>query len=204
METLQRELSELAGHQWLELALIFIGTFFAEEMVLLAAAALAAAGELAISAAAGTFLAGIIVSDSIFYGIGRLASRAAWLQRRIRPQTLERGRRYLMDELPLAVVAARLVPGMVYPIFVGCGLLAIGFRRLMLLNLLITAIYTALLFTGCLLLGELAFAYLRDWGWLALGLLAVGLGFIAQWLGWRSARRFAAAPPVRPADTPGS
>ena len=204
METLQSGLSELAGHEWLELALIFIGTFFAEEAVLLAAAALAAAGELSIPAAAGTFLAGIIVSDSVFFGIGRLAARAEWLRRRIRPETLERGRHYLMDELPLALIAARVVPGLVYPIFIGCGFLAVGFRRLMLLNLLVTTIYTALLFTVSLLLGKLAFAYLQDWGWLAIGLLALGLGVVAHWLGWRTAKRFAASRAARAADAPRS
>ena len=176
MDTLHAWLSELAGEEWLQLGLLFAATFVLEEGALIAAAGLAAAGELSPLAAAAAVFGGIVVSDWVLYWMGHLGARVPWFRRRVGEATLDRGRRYLAGELVLALLAARLVPWLLFPIFISCGFLGVGFRRFVLLNFAIAAVYTALLFGGTLLLGELVFAYLENWGWLVLGTLALAVG----------------------------
>ena len=194
METLQSWLAALAGDHLLQFALLFLATFVAEEAAMVGGAGLAAAGELSAPWAAAAVFGGIVLSDWFFYWVGHLAQRVSWLRRRLSTATLERGRGYLGGDLPLALLVARLVPGLVYPIFMSCGFLGIGFRRFALLNLLIVVPYTALLFGGTLLLGELLFAYLENWGWLVLAAYAVVLILLLRWRGRRAAARGSSAP----------
>lgn len=186
METLQSWLAALAGDHVLQLVLLFAATFVAEEAALIGGAGLAASDELPAVAAAAAVFGGIVVSDWAFYGLGQLGRRVPWFRRRLDNALLERGRRHLAGDLPLALLVARLVPGLVYPIFISCGFLGIGFRRFVVLNLLIALPYTLLLFGGTLLLGELLFAYLEDWGWLVLAAFAVAVVLLLRWRGRRS------------------
>jgi len=171
LDALPVSLSEITGQLWLQLALLFAVAFVLEEGTILAAALLAAAGELPAAAAAATVLAGLTVSDWCLYGIGHLAAHVAWFRKRVDGAALQRGQRYLAGRLVLALFAARVIPWLLFPIFIGCGFAGVGFRRFALLNLAIATLYTALLFTAGMLFGQLAFDYLEGWGWLAAAVL---------------------------------
>jgi len=175
LDALPVSLSEITGELWLQLALLFAVAFVLEEGTILAAALLAAAGELPAAAAAATVLAGLVVSDWCLYGIGHLAARVEWVRRQVDSAALQRGQRYLAGRLVLALLAARLIPWLLFPIFIGCGFVGVGFRRFALLNLAIATLYTALVFSAGLLFGQLAFDYLEGWGWLAAALLLLAV-----------------------------
>ena len=171
MDNLAVAFPETTSAPWLQLVLLFVAAFVLEEAAILGAALLAAAGGVPPAAAAGAVFAGIMLGDWCLYGIGHLAARAEWLRRRIDPRVLERGHSLLEGRLFLTLAAARVLPWMLYPLFIGCGFVGVGFRRFALFNLVIAALETALLFTAGLLFGQLAFDHLKSWGWLAAGLL---------------------------------
>jgi membrane protein DedA with SNARE-associated domain len=190
VDTLAVTFSDITSEPWLQLVLLFVAALVLEEAAILGAALLAAAGEVSPAGAAGTVFAGIMLGDWCLYGIGHLAARAEWLRRRIDPGVLERGHSLLEGRLFLTLAAARVLPWMLYPLFIGCGFLGVGFRRFALFNLAIVALYTALLFGIGLLLGQLAFDHLKSWGWLAGGLLLAAIAAAPYLFG----RRRQAAP----------
>lgn len=185
MDTFQAWLAETAGNPWLQSALLFAGTFVLEEAALLTGGLLAAAGELPAAYALGALLAGMVVSDWCLYGVGHLAGRIGWLRGRLGQRTLERGRRYLDGNLAVALVAARLVPWLLFPIFVSCGFVGIGFKRFLAINLVIATIYTTGLFVAVMLLGQVVFDYLDTWGWLLFGAIILTVALVHYFLARR-------------------
>lgn len=87
-------------------------TLLVEDLAIAAGAALAAQGSLSWGASFAAVAGGIALGDVGLYALGVVATRLAWLRRRIRPERGLALRERLVRELPSAVLIARVVPGL--------------------------------------------------------------------------------------------
>lgn len=156
-------------------ALLFAATFVLEEAAILLGAGLTAAGELNAGVAIAAVGAGIIVSDWLLYGLGALAVRhrrmAAWIP----PEKLDQGRRLLQRSTLVAGLLARLVPWLLFPVFVASGFFGVGFRRFAAVNGMIAIVYTSLLFFGAFEIFASMIERLGGWTWLVGAALLLAL-----------------------------
>lgn len=163
------------GNPLLLAALIFVGTFVLEEAAILLAAGLAASGEMTAALALAALSSGMIVSDWCLYGLGALAGRNRRIAEWVSPERLNEGRRLLHRSTFAAGLLARLVPWLLFPIFVASGFLRVDFRRFALINAAIALVYVPAVFCGAFGLYALLMEWLGGWAWLigAAGLLAL-------------------------------
>lgn len=139
-------LGALAGQPLLLFLLIAALTLLLEDATALAAGGLAMAGRIDPGVALAALLVGTVTGDLLLHGAGRLARRnarvAAWAGRH------DRFARAGCSML--AVGAARFVPGLRLPVYVGSGIAGLGFGRV-----LAVVGLTALLWTpGLFLFGQ--------------------------------------------------
>jgi membrane protein DedA with SNARE-associated domain len=179
MEKLDTLLLQAAGDPWLQSLLLFAGAFVLEEAAVAAGAMLTAEGELWWGQALGALLLGITVSDWALYGLGWAATRFAWVRARVEGPAMSRGRLLLNRNLPLALLSARIVPWLLFPVFVGCGLLRISFATFVTVNLAIVVVYASALFAGLTLMNAWLLDFMGRWAWLVVAALLAGC------LAWR-------------------
>lgn len=174
------------GNPLLLAALLFLGTFVLEEAAILLAAGLAASGEMSAGLAIAAVGAGMIVSDWCLYGLGAMAGRSRRIAEWISQERLDEGRRLLHRSTFAAGVLARLVPWLLFPIFVTSGFLRVDFRRFALLNGVIVLVYVPAVFYGAFGVYAVLMDWLGGWAWLigAAGLL------VLLWRGRALARRY--------------
>ena len=148
-------------------ALLFVATFVLEEAAILLAAGLAASDEMTSGLALASLCAGMMVSDWCLYGFGALAARNRRIKQWVSPDRLDQGRRLLHRSTLAAAVLARLVPWLLFPIFVASGFLRVGFRRFAVVNAAIALIYVPTVFYGAFGLYAVLMDWLGAWAWLA-------------------------------------
>lgn len=174
-------------------ALLFVATFVLEEAAILLGAGLAASGEMTSGLALASLGAGMVISDWCLYGVGALAGRnrriAGWVSR----DRLDQGRHLLRRSTLAAALLARLVPWLLFPIFVASGFLRVGFRRFALVNSAIALVYVPVVFYGAFGLYAVLMDWLGDWAWLAGAAVLLAI----LWGGRRAARRYLAGPSTR-------
>jgi membrane protein DedA with SNARE-associated domain len=166
--------------------LLFVAPFVLEEAAILAGAALAAAGELPTAVAFAAVTVGMFVSDWLLYGLGAVAGRSRRIRGWIGEANLARGQGFLDRGVVPAALLARLVPWLLFPIFVASGFLNVGFRRFALVNAAIAAIYIVVLFFGVYGVNLVLFDLLQGWGWLGVIVLFAGIILLTRW----AARRY--------------
>lgn len=158
----------------------------------MAGAMLAAAGQLPSLLALAVLYAGIVVSDWALFALGRLAAWLPWARRRIGEDSLAHGRRLLSENITGALLTARLVPWLLFPVFCACGFLGVSFARFALVNAVIALVYASLLFWALLLFDSLLLSHLQGWGWAVAAAMILGLLLLKRHL----ARRPSGKPPV--------
>ncbi|MBM3605399.1 MAG: hypothetical protein FJX25_11800 [Alphaproteobacteria bacterium] len=165
--------------------LLFLGPFVLEEAAILAAAALAAAGEMSAALALGAVAVGIVVSDWSLYALGALAGRSRRIRGWLDPAQLARGHRLLHKGAFPAGLLARLIPWLLFPVFVASGFLGVGFRRFALINGMIALVYVVVLFLGALGLNIVLLDWLGNWAWAVAGLLLLAVILGGRWIARR-------------------
>lgn len=168
-------LAQFLGDPVLQLFLLFVTPFVLEEAAILSAAALAAAGELAAPIAFAAVYAGIVVSDWVLYAAGKAAGSSRRIRRWVGEDVIARGRRILERGAMGAAVTARLVPWLLFPIFVASGFLGVSFVRFALVNALVALVYAAAAFLGLYLFNVALFELFDTWGWVAASVAALAV-----------------------------
>lgn len=166
MEALAPILAWLPEEPWaLALALAAL-TLLVEDAAIAAGVALSGAGMIDFGAALAAVGLGIAVGDLLLYGGGAWAERLSWLRRRLPgAERLATVRDRLQRHLVLAVLVARVVPGLRLVTYTAAGLLRVPFGRFALLVTLAVAVWTVLLFALADAAGAgLAAAGLGPWG----------------------------------------
>ena len=121
-------------------------TILHEDVAIAAGAGLVSAGTLDFSLTAMALMAGIIGGDCLIYSLGLLSTRVARLRRYTERPVFFKCRRALESNLLATLITARLVPGVLFPMYFACGAIRVRFDRF-----LLTTLATAVLHVGILL-----------------------------------------------------
>ncbi|MFN3663405.1 DedA family protein [Yoonia sp.] len=179
-------IADNVGNPVVLVVLLFLATFVLEEAAILIAAGLAASGELPAGLALAAIASGIIVSDWCLYGIGVMAVRNRRIARWVSPARIDLGRSLLQRNTLVAGLIARIIPWLLFPIFVASGFLGVGFVRFALINAAIALIYVLALFYGAFGLSSVLIDWIGNWAWL----FGAGVLLVMLWGGRAVARRY--------------
>jgi membrane protein DedA with SNARE-associated domain len=146
------QLTGIMVQPWaLALALALI-TLLVEDVAIAAGAALAVAGLMSWGWAFIGVAGGIAAGDILLYGLGAGAHRVAWLQRRWlilsdkHPGAVQRLHTHLHEQLPSAILLARVIPGLRLLTYTACGWLRVDLLRFSLWCIFAVTVWTAGLF----------------------------------------------------------
>jgi membrane protein DedA with SNARE-associated domain len=164
-----------AGHSWLfECISLFVIPFVHEDVAILAGALMIVEQRLPPSLALVSIYAGIIASDLALYGLGALARRSGAVRRMLLRPRIERLGLWLAGHVTGTVALARFIPGIMFPIYIGCGLYRVSFLRFTLTTVLTAAVYLPILLFLVTRFGEAVLTNLGTWSWIAaLAILAI-------------------------------
>ncbi len=181
-----------------EAAAIIIGTFILEDAATVLAAAQVQQHGVALSVALASLYVGIVLGDLGLYGLGKLAASIPpgliiSPHRLIPPSATRRGQDWLADRVMRVVFVSRFLPGARLPAYTACGFLGASFWRFAATAVMATLIWTTLLFTLSLTVGEMLSAALGTWRWAGMGVFALVVVLIGR-----------AAARLQPADQPNS
>lgn len=137
-------LAPLLGQPWLVFLGILLLTWLLEDATAVAAGALAMAGRVDPPLALAALLLGTVSGDLLLHGAGRLARRSPMVARlAARHCRLGQAGRSVA-----AVAAARFVPGLRLPAYVGSGVAGLPLAQFLLVVSLSALAWTPLLFLG--------------------------------------------------------
>jgi membrane protein DedA with SNARE-associated domain len=146
---------------WLVCSALALTTLLVEDLAIAAGVAVAAQGLLAWELSFAAVALGIAAGDIALYGLGVAAARAAWLPRRL-PRlrsALQPGA--LRQNLPTAVLLARVIPGLRLITYTACGFVRVPLLRFSAWVLLAVALWTGGLYWASAQIGS---ALSRVWG----------------------------------------
>ncbi len=165
IDWLHRLLAELAGSPLLQAVVAALATFVLEDPTTVGAGLLVADGKMSLVAAFLGVSAGIAVGDLGLYGAGRLLGPRIVGRGPLTPKRMARARSWFRRNLVQAVVLSRFVPGMRLPTYVGAGMLRAPFWRFAATAAAASVVWTALLLTLTVQLGEAVLPLLGRWRW---------------------------------------
>jgi membrane protein DedA with SNARE-associated domain len=149
----------------LQAVAIVLGTFILEDAATVVAAMQAQEGAIPTSLALGSLYAGIVLGDLGLYGMGRLAALVPWFRRWIPPQREEAVKAWFDGRVFKIVLISRFLPGLRLPTYTTCGFLGADIRQFTLAAVIATCIWTTLLFTMSLKIGQFLMDHLGAWRW---------------------------------------
>ncbi|MGC9369767.1 MAG: VTT domain-containing protein [Paracoccaceae bacterium] len=177
-EALQHLLGTVSSRS-AEMILLFLMPFLREDVAIVAGGLLVVEHRLPFSLALASLYAGIIASDFLLYGLGKLARRSARVRRLLLRPRLERIGERLSEHLAAAMIVARIVPGLIFPVYVGCGLLGVRIRVFAPITLMTGALYLPVLLWAVIRFGEQVLSQVGYWTW-----IAVMVALVAITVGW--------------------
>lgn len=159
-------LLSLAGHSpLLQGMAVIVGTFILEDAATVIAAMQAEAGGMSIAVALAALFIGIVLGDLGLYGLGRLAAKVPWIDRRLPPRRQDIMRGWLAGRVFRVVLISRFLPGMRLPTYTTCGFLRADLQQFTLAAIFATLIWTSLLFGVSLRVGGFLMAHFGAWRW---------------------------------------
>jgi len=168
---------------WLvEFLLLVLVPFVHEDVAIFAAGLMNVEYGLPVELALCGLYAGMVASDLALYGIGAAARRNAWVQRRVLTSRIGRLGHWLGNHLMPTMVLARVVPGVMFPVYVAMGLSRVSFARFAGATMLTAAVYLPILLALVSGLGEQIRTEFQYSAWFVLA----GIFVIALWVWARS------------------
>ena len=166
-----------AGHSWLiECIGLFLIPFVHEDIAILGGSVMIVEHRLPASLAIVSLYSGMVSSDLLLYGLGVLARRSGWIRRILLRPRFERLGHWLGGHVAITVALARFVPGIMFPVYLSCGLFRISFTRFALTTTFTAAVYLPVVLYLISQLGEAVLSNLGYWSWLvAVGILTVAV-----------------------------
>lgn len=171
---------------------IAVLTLLHEDVAIAAGAGLITTGTVDLTVAALALLGGIVAGDVLFYVLGTLSRHVDWLHRRVEGPAFQRCRKALERNLLLALLACRLVPGILMPTYVACGAMRVSFARFALITVGSATLHAGgllLLLTSSL---EASAIEIQAAGLLLVGVLVLVRSGVVSGL-WRRGRQKTAA-----------
>ena len=158
---------------------LFLMPFLREDLAIVLGGLLVVERGMPTWLALASLYAGFVASDFALFGLGRLARRSARLRGLLIRPRVERVAEWLLRNVPSAMIVARLVPGVIFPVYVGCGLLGVRTLVFAPITMLTAAVYVPALMWLVIRFGEGVLSGMGYWAWL-LALAAVVI--VATWL----------------------
>jgi len=164
-----------ATHSWLtECASLFLIPFLHEDVAILGGSLMVVEHRLPAYLAFTSLYAGMVSSDLLLYALGAITRRSPWARHLLVRPGIERLGQWLGVHAVSMIALARFVPGLMFPIYVACGLYGVSLVRFA-----ITTIFTATIYLPVALFlisrfGEAVLSHIGYWSWfVAIGLLTV-------------------------------
>jgi membrane protein DedA with SNARE-associated domain len=179
------KLAGLGGAGIAESLALFLIPFIHEDVAILGAAMLIVDQAIPVTLAFASLYAGIVLSDFAVYSCGVLAGRNRTVRRWVAGPRLGNVGSWLDSHLVRVVALSRVVPGLLFPAFIACGLCRISFARFAVVTMAAAALYAPAMLALAVFAGEAAVERLGVWVWwlfLALGgLMALARGRKSNW-----------------------
>lgn len=137
---------------------------------------------------AAFLIAGIVTGDLSIYGLGALARRSDWLQRRLGFAANTEAPAWVGAHLLPTVATCRIVPGMLWPAFLSYGWCGVPLRRFAATTVLVTGLYVPLVLTLFVQFGKQLVPYVPHAPWLILGVVVTAVTVFAARYAWQHLR----------------
>ena len=137
---------------------------------------------------AAFLIAGIVTGDVSIYGLGALARRSDWLQRRLGFAANTEAPVWLSANLLPTVATCRVVPGMLWPAFLSYGWCGVPLRRFAATSMLVSALYVTLVLTLFVQFGKYLVPYVSHAPWLVLAVAVTAVTVFAARYAWQRGR----------------
>ena len=184
----------LGSSPWAIALAIMLATFVLEDVATIAAAFLAATGEVAPAVALSALFVSIFASDLGLYGLGAAARTREWARNLIGQRRMVKGRTWLKRRYVPALIGARFMPGFRLPTYAASGFLNLPFWPFAGVAAGAGMVWTTLIFGLVFFFGVMIVENLGVWRW-ALGAALLILILAGPALAERFAR-----PPAEPGD----
>jgi membrane protein DedA with SNARE-associated domain len=178
IETLQNLLDGAGSHS-AEALFLFLLTFLREDVAIVLGGLLIVEHQIPTGLVAASLLAGIVTGDCILFGLGRLAQRSMRIRRAMLRPGAERLAGWLSRHFVAAMIVARLLPGLIFPVYLACGLVGVPIRRFAPVTVLSAALYLPAMLWLVIRFGETVLSAVGYWTWIAalIALLALSILF---------------------------
>jgi membrane protein DedA with SNARE-associated domain len=170
----RRAAEQLSDNPVLQGVLAGACTFILEDPTTIGSGLLVADGRMAFMTAFIGLSAGIALGDSALYGAGRWMAPSLVSWGVISRGRLEQGKRWFAQNLVSAVIVSRFIPGMRLPAYTAAGLLHAPVGRFLALVVFASIVWTFLLLTITVKIGEAALPMLGKFKWPVAILLLLG------------------------------
>lgn len=170
-------LLEGAGSHPAEALFLFLITFVREDVAVVLGGLMIVEHQVPAGLVASSLLAGILAGDFLIFGLGRLAKRSARIRRAMLRPGAERLAGWLSKHFVAAMIVARLLPGLIFPVYVACGLVGVPARRFAPITVLSAALYLSAVLWLVTRFGATVLSAVGYWTWIAAiaALLALSL-----------------------------
>ncbi len=150
---------------FVECAGLFFGTFLQEDVAIVAGGLLVVRHELPLILVAISLFTGVIFGDIIIYGLGAAARKIPWVYKKLVNPRVEQAKKSLEKNLTSTILLVRFLPSILFPTFLACGLMGISFYQFLITTLVSGIIWTTILLTLVIKLGDVVFPAYGYWGW---------------------------------------
>lgn len=169
-----------SAHSWLaECLVLFFAPYLHEDIAILGGSLLVVEHRLPLVLALSSLYAGMVSSDLALYGLGALAGRSPFLRRRLSSPAVEGLGHWLGSHLPAVVTLARLVPGLMFPVYLACGVYRVSLPTFATTNLVVGAVYLPVVFGLLSTFGIAILSSLGYWSWIVA--FAILLAVAVNW-----------------------
>ncbi|MBL7113859.1 MAG: VTT domain-containing protein [Bacteroidales bacterium] len=145
---------------------LFFETFIQEDLAIVTGGLLVVKKELPLLFVAISLFTGILSGDIIIYSMGMAARKIPWIRNRLVNRRVENARIKLEKNLVSSIALVRILPGLLFPTYLACGLIGVSFTQFFITTLTASAIYSTILLTLVIKLGEFVFPTIGYWGWI--------------------------------------
>lgn len=156
---------DLIGNWITECIGLFFGTFLQEDVAIVTGGLLVVKQQIPLMVVAITLFAGVFSGDILIFGLGAAARKIPWVHKKLIGPKVERAKAGLEKNLILTIFTVRFLPSILFPTFLACGLMGISFYQFALTALISGVIWTTILLTLVVKLGEVVFPTYGYWGW---------------------------------------
>ncbi len=145
---------------------LFLETFVQEDIAILSGSVMVTNESLSFAAVLISLISGLLIGDTIIYGIGWLSRKVPWLYRKVYSGKVENAKAKIHDNLIAALLFVRFVPGLLFPTYIACGFTGVSFKRFIATTGITGAAYTAVFLTILVKLGEALIPTIGRWLWI--------------------------------------